>query len=579
MFGAKRRWRVAPIALLFLAMTTGMAGAATGPRLTAPVNATKADVSPGRTYSAPYLAVDPSNKKVIVGGFIEFRSRTCGLVRSTDGGLTWKIAEGSPDLPSYPYCLANNSNIFHAPVAFGRNGTLYLATHAWDTPDSRNKEGIQVARSTDLGDHWTTVIARDARPTSGDTQENDRPITGLIVDTKHGDQDIVYVTFRQNFPNTSAPNSKIQQPAILISRDGGKTFAPPVVMTGSFFSDNKQVVDQGLTTRTTNPATTTTTAAPNTLGANPANPANYGSAGNGQGFAMDDKGNLYYGWMTSSANVTPGVPSAIVLSKSTDQGKSWTTTLVQPPSYQNRQNVRLAWSPEGGANGTLHMVWEGSKTPEVNAFAEPFYSKSTDGGKTWSAPTRISDSDPAHPAGGFLPNVQVAANGRVDIAWWDTRDDPGIRSNDVYYVYSNDNGTTWSKNIRITDQTVDRRFGVWGNNFDQNSPPSLASTNEYAMFAWDDTRLSRGDAGTVQAGDPTTGGGIGTGVQDIFTAAYQFKALGGGTSKVAKGIIAGVIGLLAVGLVLLIIALAQRRSSGGPRKAARSTTKSPATVK
>jgi hypothetical protein len=120
---------------------------------------------------------------------------------------------------------------------------------------------------------------------------------------------------------------------------------------------------------------------------------------------------------------------------------------------------------------------------------------------------------------------------------------------------------------------------VWGNNFDQNSPPSLASTNEYAMFAWDDTRLSRGDAGTVQAGDPTTGGGIGTGVQDIFTAAYQFKALGGGTSKVAKGIIAGVIGLLAVGLVLLIIALAQRRSSGGPRKAARSTTKSPATVK
>ena len=120
---------------------------------------------------------------------------------------------------------------------------------------------------------------------------------------------------------------------------------------------------------------------------------------------------------------------------------------------------------------------------------------------------------------------------------------------------------------------------MWGNNFDQNSPPSLASTNEYAMFAWDDTRLSRGDAGTVQAADPTAGGGIGTGVQDIFTAAYQFKALGGGTSKVAKGIIAGVIGLLAVGLVLLIIALAQRRSAGGPRKAAGTTTKSPASVK
>ena len=78
------------------------------------------------------------NKKNIVGGFIEFRSRTCGLIRSTDGGVTWKILDSQPDLKSYPYCLANNSNIFHAPVAFGRNGTLYLATHAWDTPDSRN---------------------------------------------------------------------------------------------------------------------------------------------------------------------------------------------------------------------------------------------------------------------------------------------------------------------------------------------------------------------------------------------------------------------------------------------------------
>jgi hypothetical protein len=145
-------------------------------------------------------------------------------------------------------------------------------------------------------------------------------------------------------------------------------------------------------------------------------------------------------------------------------------------------------------------------------------------------------------------------------------------------VYSTDNGATFSKNIRITDQTVDRRFGVWGNNFDQNSPPSLASTNEYALFAWDDTRMSRGDAGNVQAADPTVSGGIGTGVQDIFSAAYQFKALGGGTSKVAKAVIAGVVGLLAVGLVLLIIALAQRRSSGGPRRAGMAT-KSPAGVK
>ena len=226
-----KRWRLAPLALLFLALAPGMAVAASGPRLTKPINATKADLSPGRTYSAPFLAVDPSNKKNIVGGFIEFRSRTCGLIRSTDGGVTWKILDSQPDLKSYPYCLANNSNIFHAPVAFGRNGTLYLATHAWDTPDSRNKEGVQVARSADLGDHWTTVLARDARPTSGDTQENDRPITGMVVDTKHGSQDIIYITLRQNFPNTAAPNSRVAQPVVLISRDAGWPFFSQIGVT------------------------------------------------------------------------------------------------------------------------------------------------------------------------------------------------------------------------------------------------------------------------------------------------------------------------------------------------------------
>src|SRR5439155_8107801 len=168
----------------------------------------------------------------------------------------------------------------------------------------------------------------------------------------------------------------------------------------------------------------------------------------------------------------------------------------------NRQNARLAWSPKGGSNGTLHLVWEGSKTPEVGSYADTTYAQSTDGGKTWSAPKRLADSDPAQLQGNYLPNVVIAPNGRVDVVWWDTRDDPGLRSNDVYYTYSTDNGATFSKNIRVTDQSVDRRFGVWGQNFDQNSPPSLASENAYAVFAWDDTRLSRGEDGLINPADP-----------------------------------------------------------------------------
>ena len=61
--------------------------------------------------------------------------------------------------------------------------------------------------------------------------ENDRPVVGLAVDSR-GSQDIVYVAFRQGFPNTVSPNARPQEPAVVVSTDGGKTFANPVSARG-----------------------------------------------------------------------------------------------------------------------------------------------------------------------------------------------------------------------------------------------------------------------------------------------------------------------------------------------------------
>ncbi|MFN2638213.1 MAG: hypothetical protein ABR585_14445, partial [Gemmatimonadaceae bacterium] len=113
---------------------------------------------------------------------------------------------------------------------------------------------------------------------------------------------------------------------------------------------------------------------------------------------------------------------------------------------------------------------------------------------------------------------------------------------------------------------------VWGNNFDQNSPPSLASTNQYALFAWDDTRLSRGEGGPLLADNPIPTQGIGGGVQDIFVADAQFAAVGGGTSKTAKLVLAGVVGLFVVGLILLLVGLGGRRRRGADSPPAESVT-------
>ena len=157
--------RLALAGVAFVAVAQGVAGAAPtkaplGPP-TQPVQATKADTDPLRTYSGPFMAVDPANSDNVVASFADFRSRRCGLMRSTDGGSSWKKLDASPANNSYPSCISNNSNIFQGPLAFGRNSTLYYGLAGWDVQDravgSGGNVNILVARSNDLGDRKSVV--------------------------------------------------------------------------------------------------------------------------------------------------------------------------------------------------------------------------------------------------------------------------------------------------------------------------------------------------------------------------------------------------------------------------------------
>lgn len=171
--------------------------------------------------------------------------------------------------------------------------------------------------------------------------------------------------------------------------------------------------------------------------------------------------------------------------------------------------------------------------------------------KTWSPIKVVNDDDPAQLLVDRIPDVRVAPNGRVDVVWWSTRDNPGLVANDAYYAFSTDDGATWSKNIRVTDRPVNRTIGPFGNNFDLWGPPGLASTDAYALVAWDDTRN----------GDQVTQ------TQDIYAAAVQHQILGGGTSKAAKYALAATAGLVVAGLLVLgVTVLSNRRppAAGGP---------------
>ena len=491
-------------------------------------------------------------------------------MRSTDAGQTWRKLDASPAPSSYPFCMSNNSNIFQGPLAFGRNSTLYYGLAGWDIQDravgSGGNVNILLARSTDLGDTWQTTIVRNARGFEGEKVENNRPVGQVAVDSKSGNDDIVYISWQYSTPFVLVPNANPTRPVVAVSTNGGRDFGEPVNIAEPAWQDaaNRQkALDSPSATTTTAPlpGVTTTTIA-RTEGSRAASPnqaANFG--GRNPAITVDNKGNAYALWFNTGANLAPGVVTGEWVSKSADNGKTWTAVQVGPMTPTTGGVGRIAWSSKGGPDGTVHVVSQvnpsvTSQNPNgIAANFDVVYKQSTDGGRTWSEPKTLNDDDPAQMYAQVIPMISVAPNGRLDATWWDTRSDPGTRGNDVYYSSSTDNGKTWSKNVRVTDRTIDRKLGVWGNNFDMSSPPGIASTNAYALFGWDDTRSS----------DTTSpaSAGFGAGVQDIYTAAYQYEVLGGGMSTTVKAVLAGVVGLLFVGLVLLAVSVGQKRRVGG----------------
>jgi len=549
-----------------LLLTQAPAPAAGPPVLTKPVQPTKVDLDPGRLYSSPALAVDPTNPLRIVGGFADLRTRRCGLVRSVDGGQTWTRPDASPDTSTFPFCSQSQGGVIQAPVAFGGGGMLYMALNGWGAEEAARTGGaVLLARSPDLGDSWETVVVRSARGKIDADAENTRPVQSIAVERRSGKDDAVYLTYAVSRPGLLAPNAAPASPMVAVSHDGGRTFAE-VDLVGKVF-EPQALRDQAISAATTSTvapgATTTTTKAPpaDSKAAQPNQVANFGAAGtrNGMIARVDAKGTAYVTWPTGTANITPSPPGGLALSKSTDGGRTWSSAVAIPFSYDNATGGPASAYPQFviAPSGTLHIVYNRNPTPELAGASEVYERASYDGGKTWTDPRILSDDDPKNFGGQYFPNISVAPNGRIDVAWWDTRDKQGLRATDVYYAYSNDDGRTWSRNQRITDQSIDRRLGIWGNNYDIASQPGVASTNAYAVFGWDDTRNSD----KAFADSAAVGGGL----QDVYVAAAQFEKLGGGgSSRTAKVILAGAVGLLAVGLAVLLAAMLTRRRTGPP---------------
>jgi hypothetical protein len=128
-----------------------------------------------------------------------------------------------------------------------------------------------------------------------------------------------------------------------------------------------------------------------------------------------------------------------------------------------------------------------------------FVRASGDEGRTWGPLRRVNDDARGNGRHQYLPRISSSPAGRLDVIFYDRRnDDSNIRS-DVYYTSSSDGGRSFTENLRVTRESSHSRSGPRyplpsaQGLVDFGSRLALWSQRRTVVAAWTDSRNSRAE--------------------------------------------------------------------------------------
>lgn len=101
----------------------------------------------------------------------------------------------------------------------------------------------------------------------------------------------------------------------------------------------------------------------------------------------------------------------------------------------------------GTTNGFVYLL---ATVINNNDPSDIMISRSLDGGLHWEEPIKIND-DGMDGNWQWFGSLSIAPNGRIDVTWFDTRDNPDTYISRLYYSYSLDGGSTWSSNEALSE--------------------------------------------------------------------------------------------------------------------------------
>lgn len=344
-------------------------------------------------FTEPGIAVDPLDPRLVAATFQD----NVHISVSADAGAHWTAV---PNVAPPEYRVSgdvsitydNRGHAIECHMAFDRLGTYSYWAHG----SSRN--GLYIRRSLDGGRTWEAnefpVIAHGDRPVP---PWEDKPF--IVADQSQGPYaGRLYV----GWTRWTLTGSEIR---LSRSADTGKTWSSPIEIDG-----------------------------------HPGLPRDDNGANEGFWGVVGPDSTLYVVWANGRD---------IIFTRSRDGGRRFAPPRAIVPTapimYQiedlSRSNgfPQLAIDPRG--RGRLYVVWADYRNGDVDVFL----SRSDNGGRTWTAATRVND-DPLHDgADQFFPALAVdAASGDVYVAFYDRRGDPRNRRQTITLARSSDQGRTFT---------------------------------------------------------------------------------------------------------------------------------------
>jgi hypothetical protein len=151
-----------------------------------------------------------------------------------------------------------------------------------------------------------------------------------------------------------------------------------------------------------------------------------------------------------------------------------------------KNNVYAAWNDLSGDSGCTSGGGPGTNAAST-CKSRLFFSRSTDGGTTWSAPVKVNNQSGLNDQ--FNPWMVVdESNGKIALMYYDTVGDSTRKTTNVYYQSSTDDGVTWSTPFKVTTAaTNETTTGAdTGNQYgDYNSLSGISGT---FFPSWTDRR-------------------------------------------------------------------------------------------